>query len=125
MNFVGVVDTQLSDTAWYADVVLPAASFLEKESVRSWWIPLQTINKAISVDGCRSDVEINFELSRRFDPNFRWSTVHELFDDIIKPSGMTFEQLQEGWRVHVKGTVVGTDGSACRVRASEVKVQQN
>ena len=84
----------MTPTTQYADVVLPAASFLEKESVRSWWIPLQTINKAISVEGCRPDVEINFELARRFDPNLKWETVHELFDDILKPSGMTFEELQ-------------------------------
>jgi anaerobic selenocysteine-containing dehydrogenase len=94
----------ITPTTQYADVVLPAASFLEKESVRSWWVPLQTINKALSVDGCKPDVEINFELAKRFDPNFRWKTVHELFDDIIKPSGMTFEQLQEkGWAIPPEG----------------------
>jgi len=98
LDFVAAVDLFMTPTTQYADVVLPAASFLEKESVRSWWIPLQTINKAISVDDCRPDVEINFELAQRFDPNLRWDTVHELFDDILKPSGMTFEQLQEkGW----------------------------
>jgi anaerobic selenocysteine-containing dehydrogenase len=54
--------------------------------------------KAISVDGCRPDVEINFELAKRFDPSLRWETVHELFDDILEPSGMTFKELQErGW----------------------------
>ena len=98
LDFIAAVDLFMTPTTQYADVVLPAASFLEKESVRSWWIPLQTINKAITVDGCRPDVEINFELARRFDPNLKWDTVHELFDDILKPSGMTFEELQEkGW----------------------------
>jgi len=98
LDFVAAVDLFMTPTTQYADVVLPAASFLEKESVRSWWIPLQTINKAISVEGCRPDIEINFELARRFDPNLKWETVHELFDDILKPSGMTFEELQEkGW----------------------------
>ena len=38
----------------------------------------------------------------------------------------TFEQLQVGWRVHVKGTVVALLATgACRVTASEVKVQQD
>ena len=104
LDFIAAVNLFMTPTTQYADVVLPAASFLEKEGVRSWWVPLQTINKALSVDGCRSDVEINFELAKRFDPNFRWSTVHELFDDIIKPSGMTFEQLQEkGWALPPEG----------------------
>lgn len=37
----------------------------------------------------------------------------------------TFDQLQTGWRVHVKGTGLGESGSVCLVQASEVKVQQN
>ncbi len=95
LDFVAAVDLFMTPTTQMADIFLPAASFLEKEGVRSWWVPLQTINKAISVADCRPDVEINFQLAKRFDPNFRWNTVHELFDDIIKPSGMKFEQLQE------------------------------
>jgi anaerobic selenocysteine-containing dehydrogenase len=98
LDFVAVVDLFMTPTAQFADVVLPAATFLEKEGVRTWWIPLQTINKAMSVEGCKPDIEINFELATRFDPHFRWDTIRELFDEILKPSGMTFEQLQEkGW----------------------------
>jgi hypothetical protein len=37
----------------------------------------------------------------------------------------TFDQLQTGWRVHVKGTGLGQSGDVCLVQASEVKVQQN
>jgi hypothetical protein len=37
----------------------------------------------------------------------------------------TADQLQVGWRVHVSGTSQGESGGACRVSASEVKVQQN
>jgi hypothetical protein len=35
----------------------------------------------------------------------------------------TFDQLQNGWRVHVKGTQQGLAGTACQVTASEIKVQ--
>jgi anaerobic selenocysteine-containing dehydrogenase len=50
------------------------------------------------VDECKPDIEINFELAKRFDPSFRWNNIHELFDEIIKPSGMTFKELQQkGW----------------------------
>lgn len=95
LDFIAAVDTFMTPTTQLADIVLPAASFLEKESVRSWWIPLQTINKAITVEDCKPDIEINFELAKRFDPDFQWDTIHDLFDDIIKPSGMTFKELQE------------------------------
>jgi hypothetical protein len=37
----------------------------------------------------------------------------------------TFDELQTGWRVHVKGTGLGESGGVCRVQAQEVKVQQN
>jgi anaerobic selenocysteine-containing dehydrogenase len=104
LDLVVAVDLFMNSTTQYADVVLPAASFLEKEGVRSWWVPLQSINKAISVDECRSDVEINFELARRFDPDFKWETIRGLFDDIIKPSGLTFEELQQrGWAFPPEG----------------------
>jgi len=105
LDFVVAVDLFKTPTTQLADVVLPAASFLEKEGIRSWWVPLQTINRAITVGECRPDVEINFELARRFDPNFRWNTIHDLFDEILKPSGMTFRELQErgGWALPPEG----------------------
>jgi len=104
LDFVVAVDLFMTPTTQLADVVLPAASFLEKDGVRSWWVPLQSINKAISVSECKPDVEINFELAKRFDPNFRWNTIHDLFDEIIKPSGMAFKELQEkGWAFPPEG----------------------
>ena len=74
LDFVAVVDLFMTPTAQIADIVLPGASFLEKEGIRSWWVPLQSINKVIEVEGCKSDLEINFELSKRFDPDFKWKT---------------------------------------------------
>ncbi|MEJ2109323.1 MAG: molybdopterin-dependent oxidoreductase [Acidobacteriota bacterium] len=104
LDFIVAADLFMTPTTQYADVILPAATFLEKDSVRSWWVPLQTINKAISVEGCKPDVEINFELARRFDPNFRWESVEALFDDILKNSGMSFKELQaKTWAIPPQG----------------------
>jgi anaerobic selenocysteine-containing dehydrogenase len=104
LDFIVAVDLFMNSTTQLADVVLPSATFLEKEGFRTWWVPLQSINKAISVEGCKPDVEINFELAKRFDPNFRWKSIHHLFDDIIRPSGMTFAELQEkGWVLPPEG----------------------
>ena len=98
LDFIVGVDLFMTPSLRYADIILPASTFLEKDGVRSWWVPLQTINKALTVADCRPDVEINFELARRFDPDFKWEHVHDLFDDILKPSGMSFEDLSEkGW----------------------------
>jgi anaerobic selenocysteine-containing dehydrogenase len=104
LEFVVAVDLFMTPTTQYADIVLPAATFLEKDGVRSWWTPLQTINKAISVEGCKPDVEINFELAKRFDPNLRWNSIEALFDDILRKSGMTFKELQKkGWALPPDG----------------------
>lgn len=104
LEFVVVVDLFLTPTAQYADVVLPAATFLEKEGVRSWWIPLQAMRKVVEVPHCKADVEINFELARRFDPDFPYRDIHELFDAILAPSGLTFEELKErGWAFPPEG----------------------
>lgn len=104
LEFIVAVDLFETSTTQYADVVLPAATFLEKDGVRSWWVPLQSINKAVEVPECKPDVEINFELAKRFDPDFRWETIEDLYDEIIKPSGMNFAELQErGWAIPPEG----------------------
>jgi anaerobic selenocysteine-containing dehydrogenase len=104
LDFIAAVDLFMTPTTQYADVVLPAATFLEKDGVRSWWVPLQTINKALSVEGCKPDVEINFELARRFDPNLQWKSVEDLFDSILHNSGMSFKELQKKtWAIPPEG----------------------
>ncbi len=114
LDFIVAVDLFHTPTTQFADVVLPAATFLEKDSFRSWWVPLQSINKVMEVDECLPDVEINFELARRFDPEFEFDSVHGLFDEILKPSGMTFKELQE------KGFAYPPEGSSsCPYRRHE------
>jgi anaerobic selenocysteine-containing dehydrogenase len=104
LDFIVAVDLFMTPSAQYADVVLPASTFLEKDGVRSWWVPLQSINKAIKVEECRPDVEINFELAKRFDPDFKWGTIYDLYDEIIKPSGFNYKELQEQvWALPPKG----------------------
>lgn len=95
LDFVVVVDLFHNPTTQYADIVLPAGSFLEKNSFRSWWVPLQSINRALAVGECKSDMDINFELAKRLDPDFEFETLEDVYDEILKPSGMTFKELQE------------------------------
>jgi anaerobic selenocysteine-containing dehydrogenase len=105
LDLVVAVDLFHTPTTQYADVVLPATTFLEKDSFRSWWVPLQSINKLMEVPDCRSDMEINFELAKRFDPEFSFEDLHDLYDDILKPAGMTFSELQEkGWAYPPEGS---------------------
>lgn len=95
LDFNVVVDTFMTPTAQaIADLVLPAATFPEKDSVFTTGIPINAIQKVVTVDECRSDWEINFELAKRLSPDsVPWKNVRELFTHRLKPAGLTFEEL--------------------------------
>ena len=97
LEFNVVVDTFMTPTAQaIADIVLPAGTFPEKDSVFTTGVPLNAIRKVITVGECRSDWEINFEMARRLNPAaVPWANVKELFTHRLKASGLTFEQLAE------------------------------
>jgi anaerobic selenocysteine-containing dehydrogenase len=108
MEFNVVVDAFPNPTSMaVADIILPVASIAEKESLRSWWSPLQVMMPAVQVGECRSDWEINLELAKRFNPELRrrFDTVKDLIDDRLKPSGYTFDELKDGhWKFPGKDT---------------------
>jgi anaerobic selenocysteine-containing dehydrogenase len=102
LDFVVVVDLFHNPTTMaLADVVLPAATFPEKNSFRAWWAPLQIIKKHVQVGECKTDWEINFEMAKRFNPEGlkQWDTVIDLFNERLAPSGHTFDDISEkgGW----------------------------
>lgn len=105
LEFIVVTEMFMTPTAQaVADIVLPGATFVEKEGIRAWWSPLNAINKAISVGECKSDGEICFELARRLNPDLPWKNLHEFFDYLLKPANITYEQLsKEGLRWPEKG----------------------
>ena len=108
LDFVAIVDLFHNPTTMaLADIILPAATFPEKNSFRSWWTPMDSIKKRVQVGECRSDWEINFELAKRFNPEGlqRWATVIDYFDERMEPSGMTFEDLEAkgGWAMSPEG----------------------
>jgi anaerobic selenocysteine-containing dehydrogenase len=101
LDFSVVVDLFMTPTAMaFADIVLPAATYPERDGVA---IPIGnitcvgTINKAIEPIGeCKSDMEINLELGRRLNPEaWPWKNVREMFSAMIKTVGMTFEELRD------------------------------
>ena len=109
LEFVVVVDLFHNPTTMaLADVILPAATFPEKDSIRSWWAPLVAISKRVQVGECKSDWEINFTLAKRFNPEGmkRWNTLKDLFDERLAPSKLTFAELEEqgGWKMPEEGS---------------------
>jgi anaerobic selenocysteine-containing dehydrogenase len=105
LEFNVVVDTFMTPTAQaVADIVLPAGTFPEKDSVFTTGVPLNAIQKVLTVGECKSDWEINFELAKRLSPeSVPWNNVRELLTQRVKPSGLTFEEMcQRPWALAPK-----------------------
>jgi anaerobic selenocysteine-containing dehydrogenase len=107
LDFIVAVDTfQNPTTQALADIILPAATFAEKDSIRTWWAPLCAMPQAVQVAECKSDWEINFELAKRLSLSpFKYKTVKEMFNDRFTQAGFTFEGVVKdgGWKWAPKG----------------------
>ena len=96
-----VVDYYLTPTAVaFADLVLPVAMSVERDSFRSWWQPLRTMTAAAGrYYECMMDEELVFYLGKRFNPDFfnQFETVRDFLTWMIQDDGngvpYTFEDL--------------------------------
>jgi anaerobic selenocysteine-containing dehydrogenase len=99
LGFVVVVDLFMTPTAMaFADIILPAATYPERDGIGLVSsICVGTTNKAIKPVGeVKSDMEINFELGKRLNPGaWPWKDVREMFNSMLEPTGMTFEELRD------------------------------
>lgn len=100
LEFNVVVDLFMTPTAMaFGDLFLPVTTYPERNGIRcgDGTQRGETINRAVPPAGeARSDMEINLELGRRFNPEaWPWETVEEMFSDILAPSGMSFEEVRE------------------------------
>jgi predicted molibdopterin-dependent oxidoreductase YjgC len=100
LEFLAVQDLFLTETARYADVVLPAASFAEK---RGTFVNterrIQLSHKAIDSPGeARGDLEILVDLSNRLGLPTSFRTAEDVMKEIVQvtPSwaGVTYERLE-------------------------------
>ena len=107
LDFLVVADMFVTPTAAVADIVLPAATYLEYDCVN---VPPQNIpialaqRKAIQVGECWSDFKIQIELAKRLGvgKEFGWENEQDAFDEILKPSGLTFEKFKEAGQINSK-----------------------
>ncbi|UWG97952.1 molybdopterin-dependent oxidoreductase [Dehalobacter sp. DCM] len=100
-EFNVVVDMFMTPTAMAcAEIVLPVATFPERDGIREVYYYVQTTNKAMEPVGeCKSDMQITYELGKRFNPE-AWpgDTLTEFFSYTMKEMGMTFEEVRkENW----------------------------
>jgi anaerobic selenocysteine-containing dehydrogenase len=109
LNFIAVADFFMTPTALLADIVLPAATWMERSSVQTYYqvtyddIHLQ--QKAVEIDECRSDYRILNDLAQHLGiGDLMLENEDAISDVILKPMGITFEQFKEMGRYTVPYT---------------------
>jgi anaerobic selenocysteine-containing dehydrogenase len=99
IDFIVATDLFMTPTTQLADVVLPAASWMETNDVPDlhmvWCVTART--KVAEIGECRDDKEILFELARRMgmEDCFPWRNNIEYCNWILKDTGMTFDQFKD------------------------------
>jgi formate dehydrogenase alpha subunit len=102
LDFLVVQDIFLTETAQLADVVLPAASFAEKDGTfTSTERRVSRVRKAVSPRGnCKADWEIIAALAARMGYEMNYSGPEGIMQEIaaVTPSygGITYERLEKG-----------------------------
>lgn len=102
LDFLVVQDIFLTETAELADVVLPAASFAEKEGTFvNTERRVQKVNKAIPAIGeSKADWEIITDLAVRMGAGWKYQSAAEIFEEItqVTPAfaGLSYPRLEKG-----------------------------
>lgn len=102
MDFLVVQDMFLTETAELADVVLPAASFAEKDGTyTSSWRFVQRVRRIIEpIGNSMPDWEIVCELARRMGYDMRYDSPRDIMEEIasLTPSygGISYDRLEDG-----------------------------
>jgi anaerobic selenocysteine-containing dehydrogenase len=110
IKFLAVAELVMTPTALLADIVLPAASYLEDDAVvvsRTGFgdTYLQAQRKVIQIGECKSAAEIIIALANRLGlGEFFWKDVSSYLDDYLKATGMTFDELCRSKRLIESGT---------------------
>jgi len=97
LDFIVVADMFMTPTAALADVVLPAASYLEFDSVSaSNLVPIARAQRKVAQIGeCWSDIKILNILAKTIGmEEYYWQDEEQGLDAMLKPLGMTFRELQ-------------------------------
>jgi anaerobic selenocysteine-containing dehydrogenase len=94
VEFLAVADLFLTPTARMADVVLPAASWLERDQIVEFNSFLAARRRCASRGECRSDEEMILELARRLhlEEHF-WPTLEVAHDHKLRPIGHTWRSF--------------------------------
>lgn len=100
VEFLVMADIFPTPSTEYADILLPAATWLEHNNIADYWKSHGYIFPRVKVveppGEARGDVEILNALGKRmgFEEDF-WNEYEESLDYILKPAGVTWEQFKD------------------------------
>jgi len=102
LDFISVMDIYMTPTAELADIVLPAATWLEIDEVVG--VPFIAFNyvlaqqKIVAVGQARPDEEVFIDLARRLNLPVGVEPLEDIYDAQLSKLGINFAQLKEkGW----------------------------
>jgi anaerobic selenocysteine-containing dehydrogenase len=98
LDFLAVSDMFMTPTAALADIVFPAASYLEYDGIQ---MPpngavVQFQRKVAQIGECRSDHEIINGLAKKLGlQDYFWDSINDFWDAILEPVGLTFKEFKK------------------------------
>lgn len=99
LDLLVVTDIYMTPTAELADLVLPAATWLEADGLQAFPIAadlhVMAQRKLASRWECRQDEEIMIELAERMGLAVGTEPLQEVFDQQLQPLGLDFEEMKE------------------------------
>ena len=101
LDFLVVADYFITPTAALADIVLPAATYMETDSlIVGEYVPeTRIIQKTATIGECWSDCKIFVELSKRMGLQYGWQSEKEALDAILGQVDTTYEGLRATGRI--------------------------
>jgi anaerobic selenocysteine-containing dehydrogenase len=99
VEFMVVSDFFITPTAELADIVLPAATWLEMDYIGDYWKRHGIIlprRKVVQVGECRSDHEMLNDLAHRVGQGeYWWDSFEQALDWILEPMGISWQDFKK------------------------------
>ncbi len=98
LDFLSVMDIYMTPTAELADIVLPAATWLEVDSpvgiplIAEPFVLVQ--QRVVSFHEARQDEEVFIDICGRLGLPEGNGTIEDIYDDQLTPAGISFEELR-------------------------------
>lgn len=106
VEFLSVSDFFMTPTAELADIVLPAATWLEADYLGGFFLRHGYIfprRKIVQIGECWSDFQMFHELGKRMGQEGWGDSVEADLDGILEPGGLTWQQVRD--RPYLRGPV--------------------